>query len=265
MDRYGKSLAVNGSDFFKDQIIKTAIKLKLDITFDDPALEQRRQIVTQSLTTESNNERRKQSTNEHGRPNRSGDENIGPVKRINVNKLIRRPDGTINDRRINKPNVGRIGQFPPPESKNRLRNLSQLSVVQLSSGSKVLLPSDVSSHLEHQRTEPDNGVRRDVSRSGSITSLSAAADKYIAERELMRQRISDIPKHRRYHQGDEGTVHFAGIRQIDNEMLALLKKDEQIIVLPIDIAMARRIKRLSVGDNVKLTKIGIVLSKIHKR
>jgi hypothetical protein len=99
----------------------------------------------------------------------------------------------FNDRRINKPNVGRIGQLPPPESKNRLRNLSQLGVVQLSSGSKVLLPSDVPSHVEHQRTEPDNGMRRDVSRSRTVNNTSASADKYITERELMRQKISDIP------------------------------------------------------------------------
>lgn len=31
----------------------------------------------------------------------------------------------------NKPNLGRIGQQPPPESKNSLRSLSQLGVVQL--------------------------------------------------------------------------------------------------------------------------------------
>lgn len=108
-------------------------------------------------------------------------------------------------------------------------------------------------------------MRRGVSRSGSISHISEAADKYIAERERMRQKVSDIPKHRPYHQGDAGTVQFTGIRQIDGEILALLKKDHQIIVLPIDIAMARRMKRLSVGDNVKLTSTGIVFSKVHKR
>ena len=41
--RYGKILTVNGSDQFKDQVVKTAAATKLHVVFDDPTLEQRRQ------------------------------------------------------------------------------------------------------------------------------------------------------------------------------------------------------------------------------
>ena len=53
-----------------------------------------------------------------------------------------------------------------PESQNRLRALSKLGVVQLTHGSEVLLPRDVPGVVEHQGAKPDNGLRRDVSRSG---------------------------------------------------------------------------------------------------
>ena len=116
----------------------------------------------------------------------------------------------------------------------------------------MLLPSHVSGHLEHQRTESDNPLRWDIAGPGAITQASKAADKYIAERELSRQKIPDIPKHRRYVDADEGAAQFAGIRQVDGETLALLKRDEQIVVLPIDARTARRMRRLSVGDVVGL-------------
>jgi hypothetical protein len=108
-------------------------------------------------------------------------------------------------------------------------------------------------------------MRRNVSGPGAVNYISDAADKYIAERELKRQKIADIPKHRRYNKNDEGPVQFAGIRQIDGELLALLKRDEFIVVLPIDSDTAHRMKRLSVGDLVKLTARGAIISKGRSR
>jgi len=146
-----------------------------------------------------------------------------------------------------------------------LRGLSQLGMVQLSKRGEVLLPSHVSRHLEHQRTQSDDGLRRIVSGPGAVNFISDAADKYIAERELKRQKIADIPKHRRYNKNDEGSVKFAGIRQIDGELLALLKRDNFIVVLPIDSDTAHRMKRLSVGEMVKLTARGTIASRGRSR
>ncbi len=84
-----------------------------------------------------------------------------------------------------------------------------------------------------------------------------AQDK--SERELMRQKITDILMHRRYQNTDEGPVQFVGMRQVDDEMLALLKRVEQIVVLPIDAATARRLKRLSIDDVVKVTSQGVIV------
>jgi hypothetical protein len=93
----------------------------------------------------------------------------------------------------------------------------------------------------------------------------SAADKYIAERTAKRAKGFDIPNHRRYTQDDKGAALFAGTRQIEGETLALLKRDEEIIVLPVDAATARRIKRYSLGDAVTLNDKGALTKKGRSR
>ena len=86
-------------------------------------------------------------------------------------------------------------------------------------------------------------------------------EKYIAERELKRRTIGDIPKHERYTDG-AGAITFAGVRHIDGQTLALLKRDGSndpvgsILVLPVDPATARRAARIAVGDSVSVTAGG---------
>ncbi len=58
-------------------------------------------------------------------------------------------------------------------------------MVQVASGGEVLLPGHVLGYVEHQGTESINKLRRDVSGAGPVIQVSAAADKYIAEREFM--------------------------------------------------------------------------------
>lgn len=107
-------------------------------------------------------------------------------------------------------------------------------------------------------------MRRDVSWAG-LTAAQAAADKYIAEREEKRLKGFDILKHKRYNRNDEGTATYAGSRQIDGQSLALLKRGEEIMVLPIDAATTRRMKRLAVGDAVTVTPQGSIKTKGRSR
>jgi len=85
-------------------------------------------------------------------------------------------------------------------------------------------------------------------------SALAAVDKYIAEREEKRLTIFDIQKHRRYNENDSGAAIYAGSRQIDGHSLALLKRGEEVMVLPMDEATARRMQRLALGDPVTVTQ-----------
>jgi D-lyxose ketol-isomerase len=144
-----------------------------------------------------------------------------------------------------------------------LRNLSELGVVRIADGTEVLLPGNVPSHMEQQRTEPDNTVRRDIYRAG-ITPKQAA-ENYIAEREEKRMKGIDIPLHRHYKQGDEGSTSYAGTRQVGGHSLALLKKGDDMIVMPVDEATANRISRLKVGDQITLKPDGSITRKGRSR
>ena len=72
VERYGQQIKVNGTADFKEQIAQAAAAAKLPITFDDTALERRRQEILHSITTkEHDNEQRRASVN-RGRINRCG-------------------------------------------------------------------------------------------------------------------------------------------------------------------------------------------------
>jgi hypothetical protein len=100
-------------------------------------------------------------------------------------------------------------------------------------------------------------VRQGIAAS-ALTSLSfVAADLYIQEREQKRLKILDILKHRRYTNADVGVMTFMGVRHSRGESLALLKRDEVILVMPIDEKTAQRLSRLAIGDPVTCKGLGI--------
>ncbi|MGS0754748.1 hypothetical protein ACVBEH_08545 [Roseateles sp. GG27B] len=94
-----------------------------------------------------------------------------------------------------------------------------------------------------------------------------AADKYIAEREGKRANGLDISKHYRYIDRSDGAgvVAYAGTRQIEGQSLALLKRDDEVMVLPVDEATARRLKRVAVGERVTVTPQGAIKTKGRSR
>ena len=129
----------------------------------------------------------------------------------------------------------------------------------------MLLPGAVSGHLEQPGAQSDNALRRRVSGGGLAPPSFAAADQYIEEREQKRLKILDIMEHRRYNEADVGVVSFAGVRRVSGESLALLKRNEIILVMPIDEKTANRLSRLAIGDPVTCTGIGSVKTKGRSR
>ena len=328
--RYGQNIAVNGSDEFKEKIARVAATSNLNITFNDAALEARRQELVRLTSKESGNDR-------SSRPNRSADERRRSASSSDGGSRTKRGGRTARTgvRRgpgqTNKSGLGGVGPKPPALSGNGLRELSQLGVVRLPERSEVLLPRDVPHNVQHEGAEHAGGMRRGVSGAGrrvgknprgpgatnkpgvipvggkppamlrgrlqpmskirelpvdgpiSVPGMrrppmptpapektmpaqpKSTADKYIAERTSKQAKGFDIPNHRRYTQDDKGAALFAGTRQIEGETLALLKRDEEIIVLPVDAATARRIKRYSLGDAVTLNDKGAVTKKGRSR
>lgn len=268
MERYGNQITVNGTPEFKAQAIRAAVDSQLPITFADPALELRRQ---QLLNKEKAHDRAARA--ERGRTDRRSLGGAGSSAAADDNLARTRAEagrgrsdgrgGADMDAPAHaprKPNVGRIGRVPPPQSQHRLRGMSELGVVRIASGSEVLLPRDVPRHVEQQGAQPDHALRRGVFGSGRLKPAQlAAADKYIAEREGRRIKMVDIPKHTLYNEC-AGVIYFAGVRNVEGQTLALLKRGDAdaVMVLPIDQATARRLSRVAVGDPITVTPRGSI-------
>lgn len=179
-------------------------------------------------------------------------------------RTAERGSESVSERRNRKPNVARPGRQPPPFSKNRLRGMSELSMVRIAGGSEVLLPGNVPDKLEHQTTECADQLRRNIPGAGGVITPAenkkpqSGAEKYINEREQKRLKLFDIPKYRGYNSSDKGLFEYAGQRKSGVETLALLKRDDEIVVMPVSDYTARRLSNLKVGESVTLTPSGSV-------
>ena len=264
MERYGGCIAVNGTEIFRENIVQAAAAANLSLTFADTALELRRQeLLTRENTNGYNQRRTSQPAASRQGTGRERHDSRG-TGRPGLTATAKHSSRAREDRTAwgtfpVKPDIGGVGRNPPPESQNRLRELSELGVVQFASGGQVLLPRHVSDHLEQQGAKPDYGVRRAIFGPGVTAAGQAAADKYIAERETMRQKAPDVPEHLRYDfAADDGTTAFAGLRRVEGQTLALLKCGERIMVLPIDAGTALHLKRMAIGEVVTVTAKGSV-------
>lgn len=151
--QYGDCIQVNGTELFKQVVIKTTVKYQIPVTFNCPKMEKERQKLI--LMQESNNERSRTLRHNDGR---RASESNGTVRRRKIRGKLSGLRELLSFRR--KPDACSLRQGPPAESENSLRNLSQLDVVQLSRGSEVLLPGDAHYQLERKGVKPDNHVRR---------------------------------------------------------------------------------------------------------
>ncbi len=89
-----------------------------------------------------------------------------------------------------------------------------------------------------------------------------AVRTYVAERNKAALSLNDISKHRGRRQGEEGRYFFSGLRQVEGQSLALLKKDNEVVVVSLkDEAAVRRLKRLSLGDQVSMAGNGSIITK----
>jgi hypothetical protein len=253
---YGTHITVNGSSQFKASIVRAAVDARLSITFADAILESRRQALLKKKETD--NDIRGNDT--RGRTGR------GPSRARGRTGGTATGAGRTGSGGIRKPDVGRIGRCPPPECQNRLRDMSALGVVQDQSGGEMLLPRDVSPDLEQGQSRHDGNVRREI--HGLTVEQVKAMDKYIAERNAKRTKITDIPEHMRYTDGNVSLL-FAGLRRVDGQTLVLFREEAQnsrVMVLPVvDPKTAQRLTRISIGASVSVTERGSVKLKGRSR
>ncbi len=230
MARHGGHLSVAGSPAFQERIARAAVAARLPLTFDDPALEQRRQTLETARDPRRRARARTSPRAHGGRP--------------------ASPRGAVD-----QPHDRRSRYQPPPPKEHRVRELSALPVVGLDQRAEVLLPDHARRHLEHLPTPPPDPVRRP---EPGVT----AAETYIAERNAKRtQGFKDIPEHRLLPPGEIGPAAYAGVRRIEGQNLALVRRGETVLVLPVEDNTAQGLRRLLVGDPVTITPEGSVKTK----
>lgn len=296
---YGKELTIAGSAEFKERVAQAAARASLPITFDDPALERRRQALVSITQQEAARGRedigrggrgsdgtrgRERNAGAPGDPARAA---TGPTGARGTNDGTGQPgiargdtrsagigggDGPARPRRAGgargltggKPNIGRVGRNPPPEARDRVRSVSELGVVRYAERPSMLLPRDVRPNVDGAEARRDRLLRWDVSGSGVTPERINAAEKYIAEREAKRQAGMDIPKHRPFEAGDV-PLSYAGTREVEGQKMALLKRGDEIMVLPIDATSAARAARLAIGDKIEIAADGAVKGRGRSR
>lgn len=266
--RFGKELTITGAAQFKTAVARAAAQHKLDVTFTDPALEKLRQTFltnpnAKDIYHDRSAQRGRDFSANVGSPGRAG---AGGNSADNT--ATRRAASTTTEpgRLLHQPNIKRLGSEPPPQAQNRLRPMSECGLVFNQRGSEVLLPSHVPSVVGQQETKRDNSVRRDAPGARlSKEETAAAVDKYVNERNKSREKIFDISHHRRYTQFDTGIAIYSGIRQVDGQSMALLSKDNVMLVMPVDAKTAGRLSRLKVGTAVTINKAGNVTVKGRSR
>lgn len=255
-ERFGSTLKINGSDTFKQHVIRLTAADKLPITFADPAMEQQRH----QLTTGEHHAQRTERTERSGtdRGSAGGDGRAAGRRASAGDGLQRGATGTGSRSERGKPDVGAVGRQPPSQAQNRLRGLSELRLVLDAPGSEVLLPRDVPDHVEQQGADAVHGVRRSLHR-GRVTTDPVTT--YVTERESKRAKGLDIPAHKRYTGLDAGECRFAGIRQIEGQAMVLLERENTMLVLPITAEQLPRMKRRPIGETVTVSKDGAIKSK----
>ena len=171
VERYGGLISVNGSTAFKEQIAAAAAAAKLEVCFDDQALELRRQqLIAIYFGKENRHER-------HNRkPGKSNQRSDGRARRAAAAAAGRsgartKPDS--GDKLHAQRHAGKAGQAPPPQSRNGVRELSELGVVHVTKGGEVLLPGDVPHNMEHKGSEPPHQLRRGFHRPRLLTPSSS--------------------------------------------------------------------------------------------
>jgi hypothetical protein len=99
--------------------------------------------------------------------------------------------------------------------------------------------------------EPVREASGNVPTAGSAGE--AAARRYIAEREMKRQRIPDIPRHVLGEMKPSLNVRYAGWRRVDGQflLLATMSADE-IAVIPVEADVIARVSGCKRGEVVTL-------------
>ncbi|NML16994.1 relaxase/mobilization nuclease domain-containing protein [Azohydromonas sp. G-1-1-14] len=137
--------------------------------------------------------------------------------------------------------VAAVGTKPPPAARARVRPFSALDAGPLGWGHP----------LRQAAPAPAPAASWQIPGAIFTPAAYAAADAYIAEREGKRALGLAVPRHSRFSPG-AGPLTFAGTRNKYGQSLALLKRGDEVLVMPIHATTAQRLTRTGLGTPVKV-------------
>lgn len=330
VQKFGTNLKVHGDSEFQRQVVRAAAAARMDIVFDDPALEIERRKLSALHLKDPGNERHRRDY-PHVLNDRTVVRRGDATSRANSARPGRgfnqsRGTGTYGRQRAaasgNHPGI--LAARATAEATHSVSAVPQLGLVQHRDRAEMLLPRDVRHNVEQQRPAATHGLRRNADRPRGVTGGAtvdktplpsvgtapppktsytarqigglpklpqetanfkplqaptfirkpritpgeAAAATYIEEREAKRASgIVDIPKHTRYNPDKfpTDTTSYVGTRKVDGHFLALVERNSEVTVIPVDEATARRLQRLKKGAQIQVTKQGIRKAKGRSR
>ena len=247
--RYGKYIDLGGSDEFKTKVARIAALKNIEVTFTDKQLEQ--------LKTEFklNPEMEIQSNDQNSRRSSSRGY-AGQTGRGREQRTVGRGEQPRSTHK--QPHSTKYRRFSKTDRIFSLSEMPSLSLVRHRPRNQMFLSGDANADMEQQRTKRTDGLRRPI--SGMNQSLSNV-DLYIKERNDKREKIFDIPLHRRYTESDDGQLLFNGLRSKNGTQLVLLKQKgkAEILVKEIDAKTAARLRSKKLGTIVEVHQNKVVV------
>ncbi|HIF0302614.1 TPA: LPD7 domain-containing protein [Legionella pneumophila] len=230
--RYGNRLDIQGDTVFKQKILELVVQQNIPIQFSDREFEKRRVENLKVLKKGEQDERRRQNQRSYGYAGRHTRGGLG------VSKLQR--TGRRGDI---QPNPLSYRREPPPQRKNRLRELSKLGLVQLATGFKMLLPSHVSRQLEQQQPRATHPLRWEISGAGV-----ELAKRFIAEQ---RHQQSENGKPLQLLTKDLRKAVYLGVKPVGDGAVAMFEQGNTIFVGCVSGDFVEQ-SSLKAGDRVSI-------------
>lgn len=243
--KYEGAITINGSESFKDLVVKAAVVGNVDIIFADKQLEQQK--INLQMGKQNESIRRRINSNGHVRngirtTNRDFD-------RSRYGSNASRPEQKSDFR-----GIGGDRSRPPTTGINSLRHLSSVNVASIVNSGSMLLSGNASDNLDKQKSRrTTNSLRWGIFGPRLTLDQITAAESYISERIEKRLKGINIPDHKPL--STLIKAEFVGSRNVEGQSLVLLKgADNSILVLPVTGA----VKRFKIGEIVTVSQTGSV-------
>jgi len=129
------------------------------------------------------------------------------------------------------------------------------------SGDLAPLTTLIQHHLHRDvpiHAHPSAQASRSTQAAPSLTPPSEAVLRDLAEQERTRLQVIRTPTVRRFEARDEGMVQFGSVNKIESRHFALVHRQDETLVLPVDEATYERLQSFTRGRTLHLNASGSI-------